>query len=285
MPSPHLRLAACTDGRQTSRTRFDSDVTPQFMVRHCGFSRSDAAEAMNESLSALNEQAIWRYVTRGTAVWEWGEQRTEVPAGAVLATRQPSGGRLRLPDGVVDMIWITVQGGPALHYFDRITQRFGAIHVLPATSAAVRRAEEMVRWARQNTAQSPFVWSERTFGWLSAWHRQLEEQRAPLQRLVRVPPEESRGLLTAVRSVKSFAAQVGYSQSHLTRVMARSWRETPGKVFRRVRLEEAARRLRDDAQSVAAVAALAGYSSVPAFITAFKGKFGQTPAAYRRSRR
>jgi hypothetical protein len=85
--------------------------------------------------------------------------------------------------------------------------------------------------------------------------------------------------------VKSFAAQVGYSQSHLTRLIARTWRETPGKVFRRVRLEEAARTLRDGDASVADVAGRTGYSSVPAFITAFKTKFGLTPAAYRRSRR
>lgn len=285
VPSPNLRLSACTDGRLPSRTRFDPDVTPHFMPRHCGFSRNRGPDVMHESLSALSDQAIWRYVTRGTAIWEWGERRVEVPAGTVLATRQPSGGRLRLPDGAVETIWITVQGAPALAYFDRITQRFGAIHALAPASEAVRRAEEMVRAARRNTPQSPFAWSERTFGWMTAWHRQLEEQRAPLVQVMRIPPEESRRLLTAARSVKSFAAQVGYSQSHLTRVMARTWRETPGKVFRRVRLEEAARRLRDEAKSVAAVAASAGYSSVPAFITAFKGKFGETPAAYRRSRR
>lgn len=284
MPSPNLKLPSCL-GTHVSRTRFDTDVTCRYMARHCGFSRTEQATVMNESLSAINEQGMWRYIVRGTATWMLGERRIPLVPGVVIATRQPSRGRLLLPDAPVEMIWITLQGAAAMDYFNHITGRFDPIHPLPLTSAPVRLAEELVRAARQNRPRSPFFWSERTFLWLSAWHHHLERHRPRLLPHVQVRPADARELLTTVRSVKSFAAQVGYSPSHLTRLIGRSWRETPGKVFRRVRLEEAARRLRDTSDSVGMVAGTTGYSSVPAFITAFKGKFGLTPAVYRRSRR
>ncbi len=285
MPTPHLKLPPCLGGTYVSRTRLEPDTTCRYFPRHCGFSRSAEAATMDESLSAITEQAIWRYVVRGTVTWMVGERRATAGPGTVIATRQPSNGRLLLPDGTVDLIWLTLQGPAALDYFDRITHRFGNLHLLAPGAAAVRRAEEMIRVARRNRPRSPFFWSEQTFLFLSAWHRGLEERRQPLLPLVRMAPQDARDLLTSVRSVKSFAAQVGYSQSHLTRLIARTWRETPGKVFRRVRLEEAARHLRDGDATVADVAGRAGYSSVPAFITAFKARFGLTPAAYRRSRR
>lgn len=255
------------------------------MPRHCGYSRNRGVQVVDESLSALSEQGIWRYIVRGTLTWILDDRRHVAGPGTVIATRQPSRSRMLLPAEPVDMIWITVQGAAAVEYFDRITHRFGAIHALPPSSTPVRRAVALVRLARRNRPLSPFVWSEQTYLWLSAWHRHLEEHRPRLQPLLHVQPADSRLLLTAVRSVKGFAAQTGYSPSHLTRLIGRTWRETPGKVFRRVRLEQAARLLRDTADPVGAIAGQVGYSSVPAFITAFKGKFGETPANYRRKRR
>lgn len=281
MPSPHLRLPA-SDGRQPTRTKFSHDTSCLFYPRHCGFSRNVAPSVSQERLAAVEEQFIWRYLISGAMSWVEAGNRTKVPAGSVLATRQPSHGSLVVETGEVEILWVIVQGAGGRAYCEQITRRFGPIHPLSLRSGAVKCGEEMVRAARRNRPCSPFFWSDATHRLLTAWHQTLVENHRPLQPLLAAKANDPRLSIIAPHRVKSFAIQVGYSPSYLTRLVSKTWRQTPGRTLRRIRLEAAARLLIDTDDPIGSIGTKIGYASIPAFITAFKTKYGATPMAYRR---
>ena len=238
-----------------------------------------------EHLASIEALVVWRYVVAGGLLWESGQQQVRLEPGMVLATHQPAAARLIVAPEGVSVIWILFRGAPAREYFDQITARFGPVHSLAAGAAPVRLAEELVGAVRTNRPRTPFFWSEHAYRWLSTWHSHLDRRRPPLHRLLAGPPRSLLLLPSLPRTVKSFALQLGYSPSYLTRQIAKRWKDTPGRWLREIRLNEASRRLCDSADSVQGIAARAGYASVPAFITAFKRAFGRTPLAYRHEHR
>ncbi|WP_280265059.1 AraC family transcriptional regulator [Nocardia wallacei] len=86
-------------------------------------------------------------------------------------------------------------------------------------------------------------------------------------------------------TLADLADRVGVSRATLARRFTALVGEPPLTYLARWRMELAARRLRDSAESVAAVGRSVGYASEFAFSRAFKRVHGQPPAAYRTSRR
>lgn len=283
--SPSLHLAAARRKEFTAHPRVAGDALCPYRLVACGFNFDAGKSVFPEYLASIEELVIWRYVVAGGMLWETGHQQVRLDPGMVLATHQPSAARLVVaPEGVF-VLWILIQGPPAREYFDQITARFGPVHAMAPASAPVRLAEELVRAVRSGRPRSPFFWSERAYRCLSAWHQHLDRHRPPLRRLLAMTPRSLRLLPSVPRTVKSFARQLGYSPSYLTRQISKRWKATPGRLLREIRLDEASRRLLHSSDSVQGIAARAGYASVPAFITAFKQAFGSTPLAYRHEHR
>jgi AraC-like DNA-binding protein len=283
--SPNLRLAAARRKEFSAHPRVAGDALCPYRLVACGFNFDAGRSVFPEYLASIGELVIWRYVVAGGILWESGQQQVRLEPGMVLATHQPSPARLVVAADGVFVLWILFEGLPAREYFDQIIARFGPAHALAPTSAPVRLAEELVRAVRANRPRSSFFWSEHAYRWLSSWHRHLDRHRPPLHRLLAMTPKTLRLLSAVPRTVKSFARQLGYSPSYLTRQIAKRWKDTPGRLLREIRLGEAARRLVHSADSVQGIAARAGYASVPAFITAFKRAYGRTPLAYRHEHR
>lgn len=283
--SPHLKLAAAHRKEFVTHARVTGDALCPYRLLAGGFSFDAGKSVFPEHLWSGEGLVIWRYVVAGGFRWESGHQRVQIGAGMVFAAHQPTAARLIVAPEGLTVIWLLMLGAPAREYFDQIAGRFGAAQALAPSSPPVRLAEELVQAVRSGRARSPFFWSEHTYRFLSAWHRHLTRHRPPLHRLLTTPPESLRRHVALPRTVKSFAGQVGYSASHLTRQLAKRWKDTPGRLLRDMRLEEASRRLCHGGESVQAIAAHAGYASAPAFITAFKKAFGKTPLVYRREHR
>jgi AraC-like DNA-binding protein len=283
--SPQLHLAAARRKEFATHPRISGDASCPYRLVAGGFNFDAGRSVFPEYLASIDELVIWRYVVAGSLLWESGQQQVRLDPGMVLATHQPSAARLVVAAEGVSVLWILFRGLPVREYFDQITARFGPVHALAPMSAPVRLAEELVRAVRGNRPRSPFFWSEHVYRFLSAWHQHLDQHRPPLHRLLAMAPKALRLLPSVPRTVKSFARQLGYSPSYLTRQIAKRWKDTPGRLLREIRLGDAAHRLIHSADSVQGIAARAGYASVPAFITAFKRAHGRTPLAYRHEHR
>jgi AraC family transcriptional regulator len=79
------------------------------------------------------------------------------------------------------------------------------------------------------------------------------------------------------------AAEGGVHPAHLARCFRRHFRCTPGEYIRRLRVEDACRRLAGSDEPLVSVALAAGYADQAHFTKAFRRATGLTPAEYRRA--
>ena len=81
-------------------------------------------------------------------------------------------------------------------------------------------------------------------------------------------------------NVDMLASEVGISRAQLHRRMKEITGLSSGKFLRNLRMEQAARLLRDGTVNVSQVADLVGYADQAHFSTAFKAHYGQSPTEY-----
>ena len=89
-------------------------------------------------------------------------------------------------------------------------------------------------------------------------------------------------LADADLALADLAAAAGLSAFHFSREYKRTTGQAPFAMLRRLRLDRAARLLRETARPVVTVGLEVGYGSAGAFATAFKRHHGASPTAYRR---
>ncbi len=85
-------------------------------------------------------------------------------------------------------------------------------------------------------------------------------------------------------TLESLCRQVGLSVSHLSRLFKKETGRSFRRYVMRVRIEKAARLLRESSLSMKQIAAAVGYKHVADFDHYFKMVYGLTPGAYRRLR-
>ena len=83
-------------------------------------------------------------------------------------------------------------------------------------------------------------------------------------------------------SLRELGMVAGVSPEHFTREFRRVFRMTVTEYVRRLRLDWASERLRLDSDSIAAIAAAAGFADQSHFTRQFRRQFGVTPAGFRR---
>ena len=86
---------------------------------------------------------------------------------------------------------------------------------------------------------------------------------------------------TGSLSLKKLAEELNLSQRQVSRIISRHYGANYRKKNKHLRMESAARRLREG-ESVSSVSAAAGYRSLSAFYAAFRSTFGMTPAEYKK---
>ena len=81
--------------------------------------------------------------------------------------------------------------------------------------------------------------------------------------------------------VSDVATAVSLSEFHFSRLFKAAFGESLYQFVKRLRLDEARRRLLDEAVGVTELSLAVGYSSLSSFIHAFRRRFGLSPAQYR----
>jgi AraC-like DNA-binding protein len=129
-------------------------------------------------------------------------------------------------------------------------------------------------------------------------HRLLRSRLAPVlaEALVAPAPDEAlpRAVLRALAflergfprpiTTRDVAGAAGISVPRLHALFAQWLGQGPGQYLAALRLDHARDRLIRSSEPVAEIALAAGYSEQSAFTRAFRRRFGETPAAFRRRR-
>ena len=238
-------------------------------------------------LDAIGAEGAWIYPLSGFSYYEINGQKHLVQPGTVLALLKPCQGKfIRVPEGIpFHYLWINLVGEQALSLFGYIHEKYGTVQKLPANCEAVQKARALIRLASQRSRRSPHFWSEKTFAWLNAWWECAERYNPPLPPIQKLVDSPSRALPATLGTIKNFARQMGYSRSYLSHKLRQQWKEPPGQVLRRIRLEESARLLRSSRLAIATIAAKVGFSENSSFSRAFRQHYRISPREYRETHR
>ena len=100
------------------------------------------------------------------------------------------------------------------------------------------------------------------------------------QLMERIMESVNKNLSDSEFSVEQLAADTGLSRSHLHRKMKEIAGISPSEFIRNIRLEQAARLLKERKVNISQVAYTFGFNSPATFSKAFKQHFGQSPSEY-----
>lgn len=106
---------------------------------------------------------------------------------------------------------------------------------------------------------------------------------SPAKRTVEAASAWFASNLGKIPSVEQVAEQVHVSSSTLRRMFLKARKETPARVFSRMRLEASMKLMSESSLKLDEIAAQCGYSCASDFCRAFRGVMKLTPAAWRRT--
>lgn len=263
---PHFRIDSCLDVHLTEVQSFKSLF-----------------------INSPDPQACWLVTLSGHGYFKKDQHRHLLHPGRVVVLRKPDQGNLIAdPKGIPwSFLFLNVSGDPSLQIVDYIIHKYGNFQTLSLQGNAIQRALSIIQSVRQNATKSSHDWSALTFEWLNEWWTEVE-RNSPLLSSALQSPEREGGTGSpsySPGSIKNLALQMGYSRAYLTRRLKEQWGETPGKVLRRSRLEEASRLLRTTNLKVGDIALKVGFSCSTSFVRSFNRIYGVSPLVYRHSNR
>jgi AraC-like DNA-binding protein len=253
--------------------------------------------------AAMQPHGQLRFYLGGSIEVDVAGRRITLTGGDLLSLPLPVRDvRLRIRQLPLEYLWIQVTGEPATQLVADVVAELGLVQHLSVKGPTCRKLRSFVAKVQRAESADPFVWSSVTYDLLMTWWQEGCEaaetsrraagltgdgsNRSPLP-LAKATgtslPTSSRVLDAPPKTVQEMADRLGYSRSHLSAVVSRTWHESPGQVLRRDRLQRAAEMLQRG-ETVKAAAAACGYASHQAFSRAYSKHFGHLPSVERRTR-
>lgn len=239
------------------------------------------------AINTLSNAVHWVLTLEGEAVFECAGRSVRLTPGKVLVHPQPLRGRLLTPGARPwRRLWIKVRGEWAVEAMLALGAAHGWTAHVPLSSAPARRAMDRVGYWSSLRSEPSVDSSRAAHEWLCVWWRFLSSYRpprdAPADGLPDLRALTSRSFFRQIKSIASYAAQVGYTREHMSRKLRAQWSGgTPAQILRRHRLAQAALDLKHTRMSVGEIARRAQFASSGTFIVAFKKRYGRTPLAFR----
>jgi len=283
----HALIEGFRDSRVASRPVVRNWDGHYYRLFQCGLLHRPEYRVHDNSLNTMEYLGVWLLTLGGQGRFETGGSVHELEPGVVLNFNQPSFSRWQTPRDCKrwDRLAVYFTWEIAMGYFNHLQRRYGSVHRMRRDSVPALIAAEMVRRSRSRRVYSVQAWSRLGFRFLTEWHRWLQAQVASRNARPVTLFTESSLVSYQPRTIKNFAKRIGYSRPYLSKRLREQWDTSPGKVMRRVRMEEAAMILRGTNRRVAFIAQRVGFRSVAAFCRSFKRLYGQSPLRYRHQQR
>ncbi|MEM9881575.1 MAG: helix-turn-helix transcriptional regulator [Planctomycetota bacterium] len=286
------------DRLDTGTLQIQAELWPEGLVRldACGEAfQIDELPEEHLEWSAIKRQVRLICVLDGGLRMARDGETVTLEGGQWLCLPLPSRGvRLRVIRLPLHYLWLQGSGPTTLTLVEQMHQELGFIGRLTRDSGGVRAWRKLIREAQSDPLRDPFFWSDAFYRLLmTLWSAERSRRQhsgyaglALRPRRAADGPATSTGarlLDRAPRTVQELADGLGYSRSHVTSVMTKTWQETPGATLRRDRIVRAAELL-GQGLSVKEVARQVGYADHRSFGRAFRRQFGVAPSKYRPSR-
>lgn len=176
--------------------------------------------------------------------------------------------------------WLTFKGTLALEAFGSLTRKYGFIYPSLDLDALLPTFEKLIALGRKS--EDRHLISKTAYAVFHDLWVEVDRRCGTLPAIDSEPPAAAEVLATNCVTFAEYAQKLGYSSSHLSRTLRKTWGKPPGATLRALRLDHAARMLRESDLQVNEIALNVGYQSPSSFIRAFVARFQKTPANYRR---
>jgi AraC-like DNA-binding protein len=187
-----------------------------------------------------------------------------------------------------EFVWVKLQGYDSAAYWERFLEHFGPAAYFHPGSDVVQLLKKLLNDTSRKTLGDKYQTSVRLYEWLLAISREVNNDTQE-----RIPETEQSDVLKRVKEwlnehlyepqlgLDRAAEVAGISKYHLCKVFQASLGVTPMNYVRHLRLEEAARLLRQTALPITEIAVKAGFSNVSYFGKVFRHVVGVSPSQFR----
>ncbi|MGE9294745.1 MAG: helix-turn-helix domain-containing protein [Puniceicoccales bacterium] len=255
---------------------------PHFQIISYDYEHLTHHDKFKHFKHAVEPQYIACLVCEGAIAYENQSRSKNLQPGTLYFVSQPSQVVTYLPKGLEEAryYWVCCKGKLVIDSFNYLTRRYGFVHEyleLQDVSPIFRKLVQKIKSQsnKHEVSVSAYEWFQRI------WEI-VEENYERIDADISNEPPVSALLGMDCMTFKDYARKLGYSPSHLSRELKKSWGKSPGKALRNMRLDEAARLLKESDLPAGEIAQKVGYNSASSFNRAFRIRFGNTPIKYRK---
>lgn len=185
------------------------------------------------------------------------------------------------PDGTetYSLRFVTIQIAGLAPLFDRLRADFSSVVRMPHDSEATALFDELQTRFNQRTFRDRLHEADLIHRMLIALYReQVHDTRTtdPIE----FGHHYLRSHFRSPINLKLVADKCAVSREHFIREFTRRYRESPGALLRRLRLEQARAMLAATDTDVESIALASGYASANTFCRAYRLKYGHSPRAH-----
>ncbi|MEM6821323.1 MAG: AraC family transcriptional regulator [Verrucomicrobiota bacterium] len=234
---------------------------------------------------ALEKQFIVSVVESGSMTYETQATTRKLHRGTLYFIPQPSQTTIYLSKDCKRCVWywVAFKGRWAVEALEYLTYHYGFIHTYLDSEQTIQRISNFTK--RFHQLKEKHQISKLAYGLYHDLWKDIESHNKKTELSTDEPPSSSALLSLDCITFNDYARKLGYSPSHLSRILKEIWGKPPGATIRQMRLDEAARLLKDTTLPAKEIANQVGYLSASSFNRAFTARFGKTPMDYRRNKR
>lgn len=229
------------------------------------------------------DQLVLQRTMAGAGVFRDGGGEHRVPAHHAMLFTQREPTSYGYPAGATEpyrLRFLAFSPTGVRLLFDRIRADFGSVVRMPEESEATALFDELFAGVRNRRLRDRFHESELIYRLLIALYRE-QVQDARERDPVEFGLHYLRSHFRSPVNLKGVAAKCGITREHFIREFRRRYREAPGAMLRRLRLEHARTMLAATELDVAEIARASGFASANTFGRAYRARFGRSPGTRR----
>ncbi|MDB6169182.1 MAG: AraC family transcriptional regulator [Verrucomicrobia bacterium] len=222
--------------------------------------------------------------TLAGAAWYRGAAGIQpVPAGQAMLFTHAEPTSYGYPPGSTEpyrLRFLAFSGAGTKDLFARVRADFGSVVRMPDESEAAALFNEAVERYRKRQFRDRLHESELIYRLLIALYRE-QVQGTRTSDPIEFGHHYVRNHFRSPVNLKGVAQKCGVSREHFIREFSGRYRESPGLMLRRLRLEHARAMLTATVLSVQEIALASGFTSSNTFCRAYRTRFGKSPGAER----
>ena len=203
----------------------------------------------------------------------------DVPAGHAMLFTHDEPTAYGYPEDSTEpyaLRYVTINIAGLAPLFDRLRRDFGSVVSLPEASEAGALYDELHERFAQRTFRDHLHEAELIHRLLIALYRE-QVHGTRTSDPIEFGHHYLRSHVRSPINLKGVAEKCGVSREHFIREFSRRYRESPGALLRRLRLDQARAMLAATDADVESIALASGYASANTFCRAYRQNFGRSP--------